>query len=359
MKKYFVLVRIHFTSLLAILLIVGSSQPLNAQTGGILKVAVTLPDIVPIVKTIGGDNIEIFEVMPPGADPHGYTLTADAITNIENCDLIVYGNSDFFGFEKSLSEAVTGIDSIDWVDYERLGATLTDFPGYESNPHGFWLDFDNAKAIAGVISDALVSHGFDIYVVRHNVHYFFKEIDAIDASGRELFSELGRERSTWAAMVPGVLYTIDNLGLEVGGVVFTEGVGFASGADLFDMENSLRDGEYAGLVCPLSMKNAKPGEIAEQLSLDTGAPVCYVKFLDSKADDSFLAQASYNAGAMAATVAKSTVTQAAPHQSAAGNLVWAAIVGILLIAIVMQNKRIYYTAGAITGGGVFDKKKNK
>jgi len=337
--------------LLAALSIAGLGSPATAQGLGTLKVAVTLPDLVPIVGAVGGDKVEIVGIMPAGADPHGFTLTADAVAGVESCDLIVYGNSGFLNFERELAEAMGEVDAIDWPDYERHGAILKSFPGFENNQHGFWLGFQNAKAIAAALAEALMLKGVDASIVTGNLAAFVNEIDGMEAMSRQLMQETGRERSVWVAMVPGVAYTIDNLGLGVAGFIYySEGPGFASGSDLQSMENKLRSGECAGVVCPLSMRQSKAGETAEQLSGDTGAPVCYVRFLDAQADDSYLAQAAYNAGAIAAVAAQGSAARSSGGVTASGHAAWGIIVFALLIALVMQNKRMYYTGGAMVSG---------
>jgi len=320
-----------------------------------LRVAVTLPDLAPIVRTLGGEKVEVLEVMPPGSDPHSFTLTADALASIQSADLIVFGKSDFLQFEKELSAAAGNIDRVDWPDYERHGAALKDFPGFSGNPHGYWLGFGNAKAIASGIAEALILKGLDPVQVAESLRTFSEEVDAMSKSGKELMVNVGRERSRWVGMIPGVLYSIDNLGVSVADVVYREGGGFASGADLLVIEDKLREREWAGVVCPLSMRGSKAGEMAEQIARDTGAPVAYVKFLDARSGDSFLALAAYNASAISVAAVEGEVV-AQSRSSGSGWIVWMLVVFGLLIALVMQNKRMYYSGA---GGGIFEKKQKK
>ncbi len=333
----------------------AENRPCSAQGVVMLRVAVTLPDLAPIVRTLGGEKVSVLEVMPPGSDPHSFTLTPQALASIQSADLIVYGKSDFLQFEKELSNAARNIDRVDWPDYERYGAALKDFPGFSGNPHGFWLGFDNAKAIASGIAEALILKGLDPVQVAQSLRTFLEEVDAMSKSGKELVANLGRERSRWVAMEACVVYQIDNLGLTVADVVYRDAGGFASGADLLAIEDKLREREYAGLVCPLSMRGSKEGEMAEQIARDTGAPVAYVKFLDAQAGDSFLAQAAYNCGAIAVAAMKGEAA-AQTRSTGSGWIVWMLVVFGLLIALVMQNKRMYYSGG---GGGIFEKKQKK
>jgi len=347
---------IQYATLIAVFSLIPAAS--FAQAASTLTVAVTLSDLVPIVKTLGGSGVNILDVMPPGADPHGYTLTADALMEIQSADLVVLGNSDFLTFESELVDAIGDKQILDWPDYQRHGAEMKSFPGYDANPHGFWLGYDNAKAVAAAVAEALILNGLDIDNVTQRLAAFNSELDSLKQAGVALMEELERERSTWVAMLPGVCYTIDNLGLGVGAVVYTEGAGFASGSELMEVEHSLRQREYAGIVCPISMKDSRAGEMAEQISLDTDTPVCYVRFLDAAAEDSFLAQAAYNLGAIGATAAEGSIIRQ-PGIPISAHLIWAVIVFGLLITIVLQNKRMYYSGPSAASQGIFNKKKGK
>jgi zinc/manganese transport system substrate-binding protein len=330
----------------------------HGQEQGKLRVAVTLPDIVTIVEAVGGDLIEVVRIMPPGADPHSYTTTADDVSKIQSADLIVFANSEFLTFEGELAGNVGDVDTVDWPDYAAKGAVLKPFPGYDNNPHGFWLGFRNARAIGEGVATALIEHGLDSQAVLSNLTEFTQSLDSIDKVGRDLIASTGRERSAWVAMVPCITYTIDNLGLSVGAIVMPEGAGTASGSGLLDIHRKLNSGEYAGIVCALSEKDSKPGEIARQISFDTKAPVCYVKFLQADEGDSFWSISAYNAGAMAAA-ASSAVHNIYRNTNPVGSVVWVSIIFILVIWLVMLYRRMGSMAPAVRKGPPVSSRKKK
>ncbi|HDS31035.1 MAG TPA: ATP-binding cassette domain-containing protein [Firmicutes bacterium] len=323
---------------LSCLIILVSANPANAQGRTKLKVAVTLPDIVTIVEAVGSGMVEVVPIMPHGADPHGYTITADDISKIQSAELIIFANSEFLHFEKELAENIADKRVIDWVDYQAKGAQLKSFPRFENNPHGFWLGFNNARAIAEAVAVELIEMGLVSDAVLLNLTEFTRTLNSIEKVGKDLIISTGRERSSWVAVIPGVAYTIDNLGLKVAEIVMTEGSATVSGADLIDLHHKLSTGEYAGIVCPLSMMQSKPGEIARQISTDTGAPVCYVKFLEAGKDDNFWSISAYNAGSI--TAAAKSAVRLRGSADATGSIIWASIVFILLIWIVMLYRRM-------------------
>ena len=102
-------------------------------------------------------------------------------------------------------------------------------------------------------------------------------------------------------------------------------------------------------TCIVSRFDAsKPGEIAEQVSRDTGAPVCYVRFLQAGEDDTYLSLSAYNTGALAAAARSSA--QAGDGTLSSAHLVWGLIVFALLVALVMQNRRMSGGTGRLSGG---------
>ena len=158
-------------------------------------------------------------------------------------------------------------------------------------------------------------------------------------------TEIGRERSTWVAMTPDVACIIDNLGLSVGTVVYSQAWTPATGYDLVDIENKLKSGEYDGIVCGLGDGNTEIGEFAAQLSENGDAPLCFVRHFDDSSSESLTAQAAYNMAAIAAAAASVRTSRGAGKVPVSGHFVWAIIVFGLLIALVMQNRKMYYVAG--------------
>ncbi|MFH1677008.1 MAG: zinc ABC transporter substrate-binding protein [bacterium] len=336
----------------------------NAQENTKLSIAVTLPDLVPVVTTIAGDMANVEGIMAPGADPHSYSLTPENYDAVRKADLVVFADSEFLSLEGDLAKAIENdaIPKVDWPDYQAFGAKIKDFPPrYNGNPHGFWLGFDNIRAIAKGIKDALVKKGLDNTKCENNLNIFLDEIDNLEASGKELLDSKGYSESKWIAIIPGVVYSIDNLGLTTADVLLEEGVGFASGGRLKNIEMKLVNGEYTGLVCPLSMKDAKPGEIAKQVAGDTGVPIAYVKFLDSKAGESYLSQAAYNLAAISSAASSRIVTREEKAKSNSQSYIyvliyWLVIFALLIIIVILNSKLYLHAKEPIRGSGIFEKK---
>lgn len=131
--------------LLILLMLILAVQVVAANT-----IVVTIPDFKPIAEAIAGDDFEVVSLIPPGSDPHSFTLSVEDVEKLGSADVIVLANSNFFDFEAKIAEEFGNV-----VDFDDYNATLLDFPGYPSNPHGYWMLPENAIRIAKAIKDRL------------------------------------------------------------------------------------------------------------------------------------------------------------------------------------------------------------
>ncbi len=316
-----------------------------ATSASAIEVVVTLSDIEPIVQAVGGADVRTHAVMPSGSDPHGFSAAADDVRRIDGADLVVLANSSFLAFEANLIEGVDPDCVVHWPDYERHGARLLDFPDNPANQHGFWLDHTNAAAIAHAVADALIGAGEDSVQVRARLRAFADELAAASEFGLGLARDVEAFGDTVIASVPGVAYICSNVGLVVEHVLLAEGAGYVGGRRLEQIAGMLRSGRATSIVCPLSMRQAKPGMIAEQLSRDTGAPVRYVHFLSGATGagrggtGSYVAQARANAEALTEHIDTSHLDPEADEADSTEYLSLAAIVAALAVAAWWIAKR--------------------
>ncbi len=338
---------------LAVGMLLAMSARVEAQEP--LRVAVTLPDLAPIVEAIGGAAVECTSVMPGGSDPHSFHVTRSTVERLQAADLIVYANSSFLHFEGRIKRQLPDKPCLDWADYEAHGAKLRAFPGYTANPHGFWLDLDNGLAIARAVAEEFERRNVDGKSVAGNLAQFETEITALRQAGHDLAQENVVAGSAMVAAVPGVAYVISNVDMKVGAVLLREGAGFASGRQLHEIVQRLSTGEYAGVVCPLSMREAKPGEMARLVAEQSGCRVYYVKFLpSSQGPRSYLSQAYYNAAVL-------TSATASAHQGATVGtpfICWGVLGTLVLLAVILAQRLALYRARCALaretkGAGIF------
>lgn len=101
-------------------------------------------------EQVGGTDLEVESLTPPGAEPHDVELTPRGVGRLQDASLVVYVGG---GFQPAVESAVAG----------RKGRSLDVLGGVETRPHGrdegldphVWLDPLRYAAIAREIARAL------------------------------------------------------------------------------------------------------------------------------------------------------------------------------------------------------------
>jgi len=131
------------------LLLLGlvACSPSGAEEGSV-KVATSVYPLEFIAGEIGGEDVEVSNVTPPGAEPHDVELTSDQVIQIAEADLVVYVGGDFQpAVEESLDEA-TG-ETLDAFHAVSSGLVIA------PDDYHFWLDPRKLAQSAEAISNNL------------------------------------------------------------------------------------------------------------------------------------------------------------------------------------------------------------
>lgn len=179
-----------------------------------------------IAREIGGDQVDVKMIVPPGADPHSYEPTSKQLTEIAKGDLFLLTGTTLEPYSKKIQESLNGTD-VRFVETSKdvnlleSDATLhaheeeghsedehaheeeghddhaTDKPAYkeEGHDHGkydphVWLDPTNAKAMARSITVALSKEvPKDKATFEKNLKAFDQQADALDKEFKQAVAD--------------------------------------------------------------------------------------------------------------------------------------------------------------------------
>lgn len=154
-----------------------------------LKVVTTIFPLYDMARVIGGDRAEVTLLLPPGVEAHSFEPKPGDMARINEADLFVYTGKFMEPWAEDILGSVTNKELLA-VDAGR-GAKMIEGGGHghggapgAPDPH-IWLDFDNAKVMAGNISAALESKdpaGGDFY--RRAAAAYKAELTALDSAYR-------------------------------------------------------------------------------------------------------------------------------------------------------------------------------
>jgi len=267
-----------------------------------LRVVTSMSVIGEMVKSIGGNRVSVYSILPEGVDPHNYALTVEDIQKALEADLLVFASIRNFSLEENILENVPDKPYLDLVDYIRYNVTLLDIPGFRRNFHGYWMKPENALAIAKAVHDKLLEldpDGKDVYDL--NLQTFEEKVVDLINFLEKISEEYDLKDLNVAIAVPGAAYVVDVFKMKIASVLLKGPGRFMNATELAELEAEIKSGVISMLICPEIMKDAKAGEISRQVSRDTGIPVVYVRVFGIE-HTSYFELMMYNAGVLKATI---------------------------------------------------------
>jgi zinc transport system substrate-binding protein len=124
-------------SLIALLPACGSDSGASAGSEGTDIVAAFYP-LAWAAERVGGGEVDVRNLTPPGAEPHDVELTPRDVERIRSADVVVYLGA---GFQPAVEDAVEGADgkTVDVLEGIELVPAEENEEGLTQDPH-IWLD---------------------------------------------------------------------------------------------------------------------------------------------------------------------------------------------------------------------------
>ena len=256
------------------LLIVLSLSPMVMGAEERMEVVSTLALFSTIVEEIGGEFVNSQYIVPPGTDIHSYSLTYEDVKRIENADLVVLASSEFFSLDENIKEKVEGKPVLDFPDYN---ATIYSLGDIKRNIHGYWLYPQNAMGIAKAVCHELSRMDPEHSEYYHrNLERFEERVNDTMGIVNSLSQDAGILGKKALIAVPGVYYVVRAAGMEIEGSILKGPNQFIGNEEMREIEERIRSGEVGLIVNAAGLENSRAGEIAKQISKDTGVKIAYV-----------------------------------------------------------------------------------
>lgn len=276
------------------------TQPADTAAGdGRLRVLTSFYPMYDFACKIGGDCIDVTNMVPSGTEPHDWEPSTNDLKNLEKADVFIYNGADMEPWADDLlvsrSDTLRVVEASENVElrttdgehehaHEHEGA---DHHHGDFDPH-VWLDPENAKIEMEAIRDALcAADPENSTVFQSNYEKYATELDALDAEFREKLAPLPNRTIVVAHEAFG--YLCDAYGLTQVGI---EGLSPDSEPDPgrmakvidFVREHSISTIFFEELVSP---------KVAEAIASETGAQAKMLSPLEGLSDEQAAAGADY------------------------------------------------------------------
>ena len=181
--------------IIAVLIIAGAAYALfnqQQEPDERFTVAATIFPLADIVQNIAGENTRVVTIIPAGASPHSYSISAEQLTDLQHAQAIfaIGHNLD----TNTVDQIVRTLPSSPEVVTVDQGIALHEFGAHEDeheeednhahegiDPH-YWLTVPNAQQMARTIAATLSemnAEQADVY--SQNLEAYLAELDAVEA----------------------------------------------------------------------------------------------------------------------------------------------------------------------------------
>ena len=276
------------------------TQPADTAAGdGRLRVLTSFYPMYDFACKIGGDCIDVTNMVPSGTEPHDWEPSTNDLKNLEKADVFIYNGADMEPWADDLlvsrSDTLRVVEASENVELRTTDGEHEHAHEHEDadhhhgdfDPHVL-LDPENAKIEMEAIRDALcAADPENSTVFQSNYEKYAAELDALDAEFREKLAPLPNRTIVVAHEAFG--YLCDAYGLTQVGI---EGLSPDSEPDPgrmaevidFVREHSISTIFFEELVSP---------KVAEAIASETGAQAKMLSPLEGLSDEQAAAGADY------------------------------------------------------------------
>jgi zinc/manganese transport system substrate-binding protein len=265
------------------------------SSDGKVEVVATTTQIGDFARAVGGNAIDVHQILQPNTDPHDYEPRPADVQAAAGAKLVVVNGDDLDAWAKKIVDEAGGHPTV--LD---LGTKVPVKRG--SDPH-WWHDAVNAQAAVSAVRDALVrADPRHRAAFRHNAAAYLRRLRALDAAIRACFERIPASDRKLVTDHDAFGYFARRYDIDVVGAVIPSQTtqAQASAGDVARLDALIkREGVRA--VFPESSLSPK---LAQAIARDTGATARYTLYGDTlgpkgSAGATYLGMEAANARAMA------------------------------------------------------------
>lgn len=241
-------------------------------------VVVTTNILGDVVGELVGDEAEVLVLMPPGADPHSFEISAQTAARLRDAELIV---ANGLGLEEGLAGHVESAEA-DGVPVFLAGDHLEVLAYAEGDAAGtpdshFWTDPARMVDVVTALGDELPAEfadsdnaAVDVDRITANTEAYLAELDELDREMSATFAAIPEARRALVTNHHVFGYLADRFGFRVIGAVIPSGTTLAapSASDLRELVAAIDEAGVPAIFAESSQPDRLVQVLAEEADRD-------------------------------------------------------------------------------------------
>jgi zinc/manganese transport system substrate-binding protein/manganese/iron transport system substrate-binding protein len=256
----------------------GIKNPPTVTPGQKVNVVATTTQVADFARQIGGDRINLTDLVKPGVDPHEYEPTPQDARDVAQANLIAINGVGLESYIGKLLEQAGGNKPV-VVLSKGVKIRKGSDDEKEGDPH-IWLNPQNAKIMVDNLAQALGKvdpAGAATYTA--NATAYKAKLDDLDARIKAQIDSIPKDRRKLVTNHDAFGYYIDHYGLTfVGSVIPSLDTNAAPSAQqVADIVKKIKEQKVPAIFTESSI-NPK---LEEQIAQDAGVKVVATLYADS------------------------------------------------------------------------------
>jgi len=252
----------------------------GSDGSGELKVTATTTQVADFVSEVGGNRIDLNQILQPNTDPHEYEPRPSDVASVADSAIIFRSGGHLDDWVSQLvDDSGSDAEVVDLSSGIPVKREEDENGSTELDPH-WWHDASNVEAAVGEIEVSLskADPGNAAYF-KSNASDYLAQVAAVDAGIRKCVSTVPKTERKIVTDHDAFGYFTDRYGIESVGTVIPAMTTEAqpSAGDLADLDDTIRR-ENVKAIFPEESVSAK---LSEAIARDTGASTDYTLYGDT------------------------------------------------------------------------------
>ncbi len=161
-----------------------------------LKVAALSTVLADVARNVGGERIEVNEVVKPGVDPHEFSPTPGDVQAVAGADLVLISGKGLEGYLAKLESSAGGAPDKYVNVGKAIGGSLQlkEEGRTVEDPH-WWHSVGNVRKAVGAVRDAFAkADAADKELFTKNAADYLAKLDALESKLKLKVAELPRDK---------------------------------------------------------------------------------------------------------------------------------------------------------------------
>ncbi|MET0448445.1 MAG: zinc ABC transporter substrate-binding protein AztC [Aeromicrobium sp.] len=274
------------------------------------QIVVTTNILGDVVSEIVGDAATVSVLMPPGADPHSFGVSAQDAASLRSAELVIFSG---LGLEEGVLhhveaaeadgvptlEAGESADPITFADGDTAG---------QDDPH-FWTDPSRMRPVVEAIAAAVIEHvdGVDAAVVQDRAAAYDASLVALEEEMEDAFAAIPAERRLLVTNHHVFAYLAERFEFQVVGAVVPSGTTLASpsASDLASLVDAVTGNDIPAIFVDSSQPQRLADVLADEAGLVVEVRSLFTESLSAEDGDgaTYLAMMRFNTAEIVAGLA--------------------------------------------------------